>query len=178
MDDVDNFAAWLNIVMDQYDNSGLAKLVMLLWSVWKARNMVVWHETYLHVDEVIRTAQFTLDHWMEAQLKYFTPSIAFKHAKDGSERWTKPDMNTIKINVDSALFDDENCFGFGCVARDHSGRLLGAKAASKIGKTSADLAEVIAVKEALSWVKTKQWSKVVVVESDCMKVVQALRSSV
>ena len=86
-------------------------------------------------------------------------------------------MNTIKINVDATLFDDENCFGFGCVARDHSGRLLGAKAASKIGKTSADLAEVIAVKEALSWFKTKQWSKVMV-ESDCMKVVQALRSSV
>lgn len=85
---------------------------------------MVWHETYLYVDEVIRTAQFTLDQWMEAQLKNFTPSIASLHARDGSERWMKLVINTIKINVDAALFDYEHCFDFECVARDHSGRLL------------------------------------------------------
>lgn len=48
---------------------------------------------------------------------------------------------------------------------------------TKLEQTTTNLAKVIFVKEALSCVKTKQWSKMLV-ESDCMKVVQALRSSV
>lgn len=63
-DDFDNFVDWLQGAMNMYDNLRLAKLVMLLWSVWKARNTVVSHDTYLHVDEVIRTAQITLDQWL------------------------------------------------------------------------------------------------------------------
>ena len=177
LDDFDNFADWLQGAMNMYDNLRLAKLVMLLWSVWKARNTVVWHDTYLHVDEVIRTAQITLDQWLEAQLRNFTPSVVSLNARDGSELWTKPDINTIKINVDAALFNDKHYFGFGCVAWDHSGRFLGAKMASKTGRITTNLAEVIAVKEALSWVKTNQWTRVLV-ESDCMKVVQALHISV
>ncbi|KAK1360378.1 hypothetical protein POM88_044852 [Heracleum sosnowskyi] len=93
---------------------------MLLWSVWKARNMVVWHDTYLHVEEVVRTTHFTLDQWLEAQAKKFVPFVGGLHVMDDKELWTKPEWQTIKINVDAALFSDENRFGYGFIARDHT----------------------------------------------------------
>ncbi|KAK1389770.1 hypothetical protein POM88_017948 [Heracleum sosnowskyi] len=123
---------------------------MLLWSVWKARNMVAWHDTYLYVEEVVRTAHFTLDQWLEAQAKKFVPSVGGLHVMDGKELWTKPEWQTIKINVDASLFNDENRFGYGFIARDHTGKLIDARAACQRGKIAADLAEAIAFKEALS----------------------------
>lgn len=45
------------------------------------------------------------------------------------------------------------------------------------GKITADLAEAIAFKEAIIWIKPKDWQKVIV-EIDRIKVVQSLRSSV
>lgn len=171
-----SFAEWLASVMCQHANLTLSKVAMILWSIWKARNLVVWHDTYPHVDEVVRTAQFTLDQWIEAQLKNFIPSITSLNPMDGKELWTKPNEHTIKINVDAALFNTANKYGYAMIARDHSGRLLSAKTECCMGKVAADLAEAIAFKEALSWIKSEGWRNVVI-ETDCYKVVQSLRNS-
>ncbi|KAM6552834.1 hypothetical protein CsatB_013596 [Cannabis sativa] len=48
---------------------------------------------------------------------------------------------------------------------------------SRWGCVSAEIAEVIGIKEALSWIKRKGWEKVVV-ESDALVVVQAINSSI
>lgn len=132
-----SFAGWLGAAMTQFNNTMVSRLVMLVWLVWKARNSVVWNNTYLHVDEVVRTAQFTLDQWVEAQSRNFDPSIAVIYAMDGKELWTTPERNIIKINVDTALFNDENSYGYGCVARDHLSRMMGARALSfsRVGRS-------------------------------------------
>ncbi|KAL8116399.1 hypothetical protein AgCh_022772 [Apium graveolens] len=46
-----------------------------------------------------------------------------------------------------------------------------------VGDVRSEIAEAIAVKEALSWVKSTGW-RWVVLESDCLTVVQALRSKI
>ena len=64
------------------------------------------------------------------------------------------------------------------IARDHEGRL--AEAASSCRKGCIDhpeLAEAIGIKEALSWVKAKDWRRVIL-ETDCLVVTQAIRSAV
>ncbi|XP_074351999.1 uncharacterized protein LOC141691158 [Apium graveolens] len=99
------------------------------------------------------------------------------HSIYGKEQWKIPDRDTIKINVDAAIFKNENRFGHGFSARDYTGKLIEARSVCRFGRVKADLAEALAFKEVLSWVKTKQWNKVII-ETDCIKVVQALRSSV
>lgn len=131
----------------------------------------------MHIDEVIRNTHFILDQWLEAQAKNFTPLIVNVYAMDDKELWTKPDQQTIKINVNAALFNNENMYGYALVARDHTGRLVNAKTGCNRVKIAPDLAEAIAFKEALSWIKSKGWQGVVM-ETDCIKVVQAMRSSV
>ncbi|KAK1400248.1 hypothetical protein POM88_010111 [Heracleum sosnowskyi] len=66
---------WLVAVMDVYGTSKVIEIGMIMWSIWKARNMIVWHNTFTHVDEVVRSAHVTLDQWLDAQLKNFTPSM-------------------------------------------------------------------------------------------------------
>lgn len=123
----DNFASQLACLMNQNNNTKISKFVMLLWSIWKAWNTKVWDKKYPPVDEVIHIAQFNLDQWIDAQSKILIPSIGVCHSMDGQENWTKQDDNTIKINVDTPLFDGANKYDFGYVVRDYTGTLLEAK---------------------------------------------------
>lgn len=45
------------------------------------------------------------------------------------------------------------------------------------GQVAAEFAEAMAIHEALSWIKQKTW-ELVVLESDCLAVIQAIRSSI
>ncbi|KAM6558367.1 hypothetical protein CsatA_027606 [Cannabis sativa] len=83
----------------------------------------------------------------------------------------------VKINVDEAIFQEQNKFGFGCVTRDTNGMLLEAISASRFGVVKPEIAETIGIKEALSWIERKQWSSVVI-ETDALVVVQAINSSI
>lgn len=140
-------------VLSLTNTSKLAEIAMLIWSIWKARNIMVWHEKYTPVNEVIRTAQVTLDQWLDAQSKILKASIGVLYPMDGQEHWTTPEENKLKVNVDAALFDRENRFGYGCVARDSTWMLVEVKVGSVVGKTTAMIAEAVGFKEALSWIK-------------------------
>ena len=62
-----------------------------------------------------------------------------------------------------------------CLARDNTGLLLEARSWFRHGIVDPTLAEVIGIREALSWIKTKDWATVIL-ESDSLVCVQALRS--
>uniref|UniRef100_A0A803NZE5 RNase H type-1 domain-containing protein n=1 Tax=Cannabis sativa TaxID=3483 RepID=A0A803NZE5_CANSA len=91
--------------------------------------------------------------------------------------WRKPTSFQVKVNVDGAIFEAYQRFGFGCVARDSNGRLIEAISASRSGIVFPEIAEIIGMKEALSSVKDKGWENVII-ESDALMVVQAIHSSV
>lgn len=171
----DDFASWLENVMIQINRSRVTEFIMLFWAIWLARNKVIWHNTYPHVDEVVRDSRIILDQWKDAQAKIYKPSIDDSHTTDGKEQWNRPSVNTIKINVDAALFQHEHRYGYGVVARDHNSIFLEAKVTGFGGDVTAEMAEVLGFKEALSWAKTKHWRKVIL-ETDCIRVIQAMRS--
>ncbi|KAM6569414.1 hypothetical protein CsatB_017399 [Cannabis sativa] len=98
-------------------------------------------------------------------------------ADDGAEHWTVPSVNSIKVNVDAALFDGGNRYGCGLVARDHFGMLIEGKMALFSGSVTPKVAEAIGIREALSWIKRHNWQQVTL-ETDCLTVVQAIRSEV
>ncbi|KAL8154952.1 hypothetical protein AgCh_000354 [Apium graveolens] len=88
----------------------------------------------------------------------------------------KPQQNEVKITADAAIFEDQEASGIGLIARDHYGRLLLAKTRCYREVMQPSLVEAIAIKEALSW--AKNWSDTAVtIESDCLVVVQLIRSA-
>lgn len=121
-------------------------------------------------------AHNSLYQWSRAQYKNTTPTAALLTSEDGRERWTKPVEDTIKINVDAALFNEERKFSLAGVARNYSGQVLEARTSCRTGDVTPEMAEALGVREVLSWIKGKEWQKVIV-ETDSLTVVQCLRSN-
>ncbi|XP_060964982.1 uncharacterized protein LOC133033953 [Cannabis sativa] len=149
---------------------------MVCWSIWHARNEVQWNHKSRSALEVVKSAKNILGQWKIT--KFESPNALFAMGDiSKSNCWRKPDEYTVKVNVDGATFEAHQKFSFGCVARDHHGKLIEAISESRWGCVSAEIAEVIGIKEALSWIKRKGWGRVVI-ESDALVVVQAINSSV
>uniref|UniRef100_A0A803QF42 RNase H type-1 domain-containing protein n=1 Tax=Cannabis sativa TaxID=3483 RepID=A0A803QF42_CANSA len=148
---------------------------MISWSIWKTRNEVFWQKKTSPTLSVVPSARKALDQWRVA--KNNTAGTFATRLYSKSNIWSKPMGNKIKVNVDGAIFEAQQRFGFGCVARDHFGHLTEAISDSRVGVVLPEIAEVIGMKEALSWIKKKGWEDMII-ETDSLIVVQALNSSV
>lgn len=96
--------------------------------------------------------------------------------EDGQEQWSLPSFNKIKINVDAAIFEQPMRYSYAVVIRDHSGQLVKAFSKCCLGQVSPEFAESIDIREALSWLKRNGTANVTL-ETDCLQVVQLIRSS-
>ncbi|KAM6591280.1 hypothetical protein CsatA_013885 [Cannabis sativa] len=173
---VTKHVSWFEIVLMALDEEVVSRAAMLCRAIWKAQNLVVWKNKTFSRNEVIASAQITLDHWRNAQDNTSLSSLFFENRGDGAERWTKPEANKIKINVDAALFPHDNSYGFRIVARDSSSNLIEAKTWYYGGVYDAEVVETMGVKEALSWIKSKNWSDVKT-ETNSMLTVQGICSN-
>ncbi|KAL8097023.1 uncharacterized protein LOC141684882 [Apium graveolens] len=172
-----DFFSWLDQALYKLDAWKRSEAVTLCWAVWKARNEKVWNQRMARIDAVVSSAAQYLKQWKEAQGRSsILPSQPFV-ASDGVSLWVKPQEDTIKVSVDAAVFSDFSAFGIGMVARNSSGHLVQAKAKLFQEMATPALAEAMAIKEALSWTKQEQWEKVVI-ESDSLVAIQAIRSQV
>ncbi|XP_060957652.1 uncharacterized protein LOC133029176 [Cannabis sativa] len=171
-----HFRSWLQLMFTSATAEQIATIAMVCWSLWKARNNTVWKAKNTSVSNIVGSATIALDQWKKAQDKNSLSSLCINNKVDGVEHWTKPETNTIKLNVDASIFEREEQYGFGIVARDHGGNCLEARAGCFGGIYSAAVVEALGIKEALSWIKTKNWVHVVV-ETDSLVTVQAIRSS-
>lgn len=95
--------------------------------------------------------------------------------EDGAEQWCLPLSNSFKVNSDTTIFKESNCYSFAFVVRDHEGRLVEARSTCLRGSPSLDLAKVFGIREALSWIKYKDHCNIIV-ESDCLQTVQAIHT--
>ncbi|KAM6582866.1 hypothetical protein CsatB_009868 [Cannabis sativa] len=170
------FTAWFDYGLTHWPNDDIIQISMLCWALWKTRNDLIWNKISPSVDKVISSAKLNLEQWKSAQNMSLRP-LSFPNDSEGIEQWTKPSHTQLKVNVDGATFAQQNHFGYGFIARDHDGILIEAFQSCKPGAIDAELAEAIGVKEALSWIKRKGWQNVIV-ETDCINVVHALRSKV
>ncbi|XP_050217724.1 uncharacterized protein LOC126668577 [Mercurialis annua] len=76
----------------------------------------------------------------------------------GAIKWEKPQSGWTKINVDAACFNDFPFTGGAAVERDDQGHWVAAMTNTKAEKLAPVVAEAWALKEALSWIKTRSSS--------------------
>ncbi|KAL8133670.1 hypothetical protein AgCh_008927 [Apium graveolens] len=169
-------ADWIAEVLQHSSKNEINKIFMVAWVIWKNRNDIVWKQKGREYDQIVTSAIQVLDNWESAQDKSYDNSIGFLTQADGDVRWQQPQTGTIKVNTDAALFEHTNSYSFAMVARDHSGSMLGALSSCRQGSINPELAEAIGIREALSWVKSKDWPTVII-ESDCLGAIQAIRCS-
>ncbi|KAL8118289.1 hypothetical protein AgCh_015995 [Apium graveolens] len=162
-------------VLEVCDNEKRAEVASVCWSLWKARNDFVWNKNYTRLNVVIAKVKKFLLQWNIAQ-KNKQPS-RYPNLIEGDEKefWVAPQIKYMKISADAANFSEYNASGLAFIARDDHGDLVQARTQYLSGIVSSTMAEVLAIKEALSWIKSKDRSKVVV-ESDCLTAIRAIRN--
>ncbi|XP_062099768.1 uncharacterized protein LOC133805605 [Humulus lupulus] len=151
------FASWFRSSLCRYSKEESARMGMMCWAIRKGRNDLIWQQRHSSVDETVNLAKHSLDQWINAQEFDKQPPIGMIVPGDGSEHWVKPQENTIKVNVDASIAIGRGTFGLGWVARDHTGLLLEVHGRSRNGVVTPEVVEAMGVKEALSWIKSKNW---------------------
>ncbi|XP_074351358.1 uncharacterized protein LOC141690460 [Apium graveolens] len=91
-------------------------------------------------------------------------------------KWRPPEQGTWKVNVGASVFPQAEHFTVGMVIRDYTGAFVEAKVLALPCPATVLEAESIEVKEALTWVMQRGYSKVIL-ETDSLLTVKALSSS-
>ncbi|XP_060965373.1 uncharacterized protein LOC133034328 [Cannabis sativa] len=151
--------------------------VMVGWAIRKAQNDMLWNGKSCSVADVVWLACTTLQQWLCAQAKRLDSGSLPSNRTDTREHWSKQAAEQIKINVDGAVFEDTNEIGTSFVARGCDGRIIEGFSTISSVSCQPEIAEIISVKEVLSWIKRNNKSNVIL-ETDCILVVQAILSSV
>ena len=81
---------------------------------------------------------------------------------DGKAQWERPPEGMIKINTDGALFEDSNTYSYSMIVRNHAGDLVESKASCRQGTVNPEMAELMGIREALSWLKDKDYAGAIV----------------
>lgn len=170
------FDEWLGAVLQMYKGKEARLKVTICWALWKARNEIVWNQKGGDYAEIISSANSMLNQWSSAQDKTFNRFLGLMTEEDGDEHWTLPTEDKVKLNTDAAIFVESNCYSFVLVARNHRGEVIDVVVKCKAGKVDPAMAEIMGIREALSWVKAQQGSGVTI-ETDSLVCVQAIRSS-
>ncbi|KAM6540880.1 hypothetical protein CsatB_005327 [Cannabis sativa] len=155
----------------------MEEVVVVSWAIWRARNEFVWQKKSWSTSNIVASARNMLDQYKFAQGR---KGLSLSPLHDGGqnlERWIAPKLNKIKVNVDGVLFEQEGRFDMGCVARNYHGAMVKAFKKGKIGCVQPEIDEIIGIKEALSWITTHSWDRVMS-ETDSLVCVQAIQSGI
>lgn len=89
-----------------------------------------------------------------------------------------PGVGQFKLNVDASFFSRADTISISMVLPEHNGSFIAGKVLRLMAPRSVFEAETIGVREALSWIISRQLhGRSVLVETDSLLTVQALKSS-
>lgn len=94
----------------------------------------------------------TLDEWRNAQALHKI-SMGYFIPRDGLEKWAKPVTETLKLNMDFALFVESGRYSFAILVKHQNRLLVEAHRRWREGTIQHEVAETFELKEALSWIK-------------------------
>ncbi|XP_074342410.1 uncharacterized protein LOC141679955 [Apium graveolens] len=123
----------------------------------------------LEISELLDSAYSLLNQWRSVQHRTFDRFMGYMTPEDGNEHWSKPHVNSIKINTDATIFEETHSYSFAWIAHNHEGSLVEARSECLRGSPSPELAEVMGIREALSWVMSTNQKNII--ESDYLQMV-------
>ncbi|KAL6561223.1 hypothetical protein OROMI_016824 [Orobanche minor] len=163
---------WFQLVAEG-DKSNLALVAFYLAGIWHARNKVVWSNEGWNAAVVLLSINGQIESWKQAAA---SSSLTLANRSSSPTIWSPPPAGFVKCNVDAALFAEEAKVGYGLVICDEAGRFVAASNGLVVSPQDPFLAEAMALKEALSWLKEHKFEKIHV-EVDCQKLWCKVRAS-
>ncbi|CAH9073294.1 unnamed protein product, partial [Cuscuta europaea] len=161
------------MVRAEFQRRSIEELQILVWGcwgIWGERNRRVWNGAVLASNQILLQTKFYVAGWDLAQLR---ESSAAGLGRMERTHWTKPEAGRVKLNVDAAVRADR-C-GLGWVLRNENGDFLACAAKVWQGRLSPWEAELIGIREALSWVLECGWN-CVDVETDATRAMAEIQN--
>ncbi|XP_019167881.1 PREDICTED: uncharacterized protein LOC109163586 [Ipomoea nil] len=144
-------------------------MAAVFWIIWTARNDMVWRGKLPSLDWASEQLHKLQTDWKEVYTNRNQDRVNEAALAD----WSPPPPNFIKCNVDATV--SREGAGYGFVLRNHEGTFIAAKCNRLLGEEDPFTAEVLGVKEALTWIKSQAFSNVMI-ESDCLNFCTAFNS--
>jgi ribonuclease HI len=136
-------------------------IVITFWYIWWIRRRKT------HEDVVP-----SMSHCKMSMLAIAANSAKVQNKSSGGEKWSKPDVREIKVNVDGSFHYDSLTGLVGAVLRDNYGKFIAAYSLFLPHIPSAKDAEARAMKEGLDLANRMGCSHIVA-ESDSMEIIEA-----
>ncbi|GLT65131.1 hypothetical protein SLA2020_375810 [Shorea laevis] len=170
---VNSFAAFLDSMVSILGREQLELLCVLCWKIWGCRNEAIWHGKHTSPRSIIENSLSYLNEYKQA-MNAKGKRVGFGQGLSET-RWRPPDVGHVKINTDGAISGQQQRFGMGAVARDHTGNVVAAMACKGQGAVAAEVAEACTLRKALQWARDLSFEKIIV-ESDCANIITAMHS--
>ncbi|KAL8134789.1 hypothetical protein AgCh_009705 [Apium graveolens] len=170
-------SSWLLTKLASSSSDEILNIARVLWGVWFFRNQRVWENKSVTAATAMSWSIKNISDWKEA-----LDDRARRRTSNSTSviqrpvKWRKPDLGSLKLNVDAAVSLGASSFSVGLVLRDHSGAFICGKVVNKFMVASVFEAEALAVLEGLNWLLTRNHVNVII-ESDSLLTVQALQST-
>jgi len=162
------FAEFVETKLLSTDVQHGVRMAAIIWCLWQMRNDVVWRGGTWSVNGLHAQVETLCVLWQGSNRSKITgtPTVV-------RTQWSPPPVGRLKCNVDAAVFGSRA--GFGAVVRNHDGAFVAAVGGQLECGPDPYLAEAMAVREALSWLKGLSLLNIDL-ESDCLNLCTAYNS--
>ncbi|KAF4361108.1 hypothetical protein G4B88_000409 [Cannabis sativa] len=104
------FADWFTDMLQSFSFAVLGKIAMICWGIWRARNDLAWNNKEPVAAGVVSSTSAYFNQWLLANSR--SQGAASAVSRGVEERWSVPEEDTIKINVDASVFTSANFFEY------------------------------------------------------------------
>ncbi|XP_062005870.1 uncharacterized protein LOC133723052 [Rosa rugosa] len=162
-----NFKEWMLERAMSLQPQIFAKLLMIIWAIWKNRNNMLWSGTQQTAQDLMLSCVTWLEDFQKARPGSLKP---VKHTR---QKWVPATNGCYKLNVDAAFMHNQNNGGIGGVIRDATGQFVAAFARPVPCTASPKQCELLAIREGIDLLYSLQLNEVTI-ESDCMEAIQEI----
>ncbi|XP_041016296.1 uncharacterized protein LOC121258801 [Juglans microcarpa x Juglans regia] len=147
------------------DLSQLERLFPIAWAFWYRQNKLIYEQLKENLVAIINHA-----------LSLQNPTSSFRNTPNSTPTpcWNVPPTSFFKLNVDGALFYDNQKAGVGAVVRDDHGQVIMAVSKTEPEVSKAESVELLAMLRGLQFSSQMGLSKIIL-ESDSLILVEALQ---
>jgi ribonuclease HI len=165
---------WLAAIFEMLPHDKAIRVAVVLWAIRYSRRKAIYKQTFqspLSTHSFIERFLSDLDMGMPTpEEKRGGGQLSTKH------RWIPPPMGRMNINVDVALSKISRIGAVAAVARDETGKFLGASVVVVTGFSDAEQLEAMACREVLAHAADLDLLRFRVA-SDCLNVVRSVHGA-
>ena len=140
------------------------------WIIWNQRNMVVHGGQMKDPRWLNNRAAGLLEEYKKAQANMVITNVA-----PSGNYWQPPSQDVYKLNFDTVVFSDLNCFGFGVIFRNSAGEVMARMSAKGDHVHNKKEAEALACRKVVKFSMEAGFSNLVI-EGDNSNVMRAISS--